>query len=116
MTLALELLAAVGLVGWPVGISGYLLARRWMRDCQKCRIIIAVKGRVQLDASLVEWLAWNKALPKREQGRGGVIFQHSAVRVALARPKIGAPAAEVKTRKVRGRKRQAAQPVETIGA
>ena len=103
--------AAIGLAGWPIGISGYMLARRWARDCQKCRIIIAVKGRVQLDASLVEWLSWNKALPKREQGRGGVIFQHSHVRVALARPKIGAPAATTTTRKV---KTEPAKPVEVV--
>ena len=95
------IVGAVGLLGWIVGVMGYRTAREWARDCQKCRIIIAVKGRVQLDASLVEWLSWNKALPKREQSRGGIIFQHSHVRVALARPKIGAPAAKTETRTVK---------------
>lgn len=79
---------AFGLVGLLVGFTCWRLLRAWIRDCRECRILIAVKGRVRLDAPLVEWLAWNKALPKRERGRGGVIFQHNGVRVALARPKV----------------------------
>jgi hypothetical protein len=106
-------LAAFGLAGWVVGVSGWMLARRWARDCRKCRIIIARKGRVVLDASLVEWLAWNKALPKREQSRGGIIFHANGIQVALARPKIGAPAASAKTRVVKDAPAKAA---EVIGA
>ncbi len=83
MTNPVEIAALVfGLVGLLVGYAGWRLARQWQRDCQEARILIAVKGRVRLDAPLVEWLAWNKALPKREQGRGGIIFQHNGVRVA----------------------------------
>jgi hypothetical protein len=96
---------AFGVAGLALGLAGWRLARQWQRDCQEARIIIAVKNRVKLDAPLVEWLAWNKALPKREQGRGGVIFQHNGVRVALARPKVmantGAVAAVAKTRTVK---------------
>lgn len=78
----------IGTLGVLFGLACYRIARMWQRDCREARIIIAVKNRVQLDAPLVEWLAWNKALPKRERGRGGIIFQHSGVRVALARPKV----------------------------
>lgn len=85
--------------------SCYSLARRWARDCAQCRIIIARKGKVALDASLVEWLSWNRALPRRERGRGGVIFAANGVQVALARPKVGAPAAKTETRTVREKDR-----------
>jgi hypothetical protein len=98
----LELVSfSVGIVGLLFGITGVRLARQWSRDCTKCRIIIAKKGRVVLDASLVEWLSWNKALPHREQARGGIIFHASGISVALARPKIGAPSATAKTQTVK---------------
>ena len=92
---------AVGAFGVVFGASAWALARRWAHDCATCRIIIARKGKVQLDAPLTEWLAWNRALPKRERSRGGVIFQANGVQVALARPKIGAPAAKTETRTVK---------------
>lgn len=100
MILELVLALAAGL-GFLYGTAAYLLARRWARDCSECRIIIARKNRVQLDAPLTEWLAWNRALPKRERGRGGIIFQSNGIRVALARPKIGAPSATTETRTVK---------------
>lgn len=90
---------AFGVVGLLVGANGYWLARRWYRDCSRCRILIARKGRVVLDASLVEWLSWNKALPHREQSRGGIIFHANGIQVALARPKIGPAASTQKTTK-----------------
>lgn len=97
--MTLELIALiVGAVGLGVGLLGFRTARTWRRDCRQCRIIIARKSRVVLDAPLTEWLAWNKALPNREQSRGGIIFRESGISVALARPKIGAAAAKTKTR------------------
>jgi hypothetical protein len=87
---------ALGLLGWPLGISGWLLARRWDRDCSQCRILIAIKGKVKMDTPLVELLAWNRSLPLRERARGGVIFTHNGVSFALARPKVMANAGVVK--------------------
>lgn len=104
-------LAGLGIV---LGVSGYYLAWRWARDCRKCRILIARKGKVVLDATLVEWLAWNKALPHRERARGGIIFHANGIQVALARPKIGAPSATTKTRTLKGDAKPA-PPVEVIG-
>lgn len=88
-------------LGLAFGAAAWLLARRWARDCSECRIIIARKGRVVLDAPLTEWLAWNRALPRRERSRGGVIFHDRGIQVALARPKIGAPSAKVEQRTVK---------------
>lgn len=100
--MVLELvLAGVTLLALVLAANCYWLARRWSHDCAECRIIIARKGRVQLDAPLVEWLAWNRALPRRERDRGGIIFQANGIQVALARPKIGAVAATTETRKVK---------------
>ncbi len=90
----------VGALGILLGASGWALARRWERDCRECRILIGRKGKVVLDAPLTEWLQWNKALPKRERSRGGIIFHANGIQVALGRPKIGAPSAKVETRKV----------------
>lgn len=90
-----------GALGSLLGVAGWRLARRWARDCAACRIIIARKGKVVLDAPLTEWLSWNRALPTREQSRGGIVFMANGVQVALARPKIGAPVASVETRKVK---------------
>lgn len=101
----LLIVAGVGALGWPLGIASWLLARRWARDCRECRILIAVKGKVKLDAPLVEVLAWNRALPRRERARGGIIFSHNGVSFGLARPKVMANAgvvkAETKTRTVK---------------
>jgi hypothetical protein len=94
------LLAVVAVVGFAFGVNGWLLARRWQTDCSKCRIIIGRKGKVVLDAPLTEWLSWNKALPKREQSRGGIVFNANGIQVALARPKIGPPTATTEHRKV----------------
>jgi hypothetical protein len=80
-----------GALGVLLGIAGWSMARRWQKACQRCRIIIARKGKVVLDAPLVEWIAWNEALPSRERDRGGVIFMDRGIQVALARPKL-APA------------------------
>lgn len=92
----LELVAfTAAALGIAFGAAAWHLARTWAKDCQECRIIIARKGRVVLDAPLTEWLAWNKALPKRERSRGGVIFHDRGIQVALGRPKIGAPSAKV---------------------
>lgn len=95
------LLAAVAALGWLLAVAAWLLARRWATDCQRCRIIIARKGKVVLDASLVEWLAWNRALPRRERSRGGIIFAANGVQVALGRPKVPAPGATQETRTVK---------------
>jgi hypothetical protein len=92
---------AFGALGVLLGVAGWMLARRWARDCAACHIIIARKGKVVLNAPLTEWLAWNRALPKRDRGRGGTIFMANGVQVALARPKIGAASATVETRKVK---------------
>lgn len=97
--LELVLLAAAVLAS-AFAANCYLLARRWARDCAQCRIIIARKGRVVLDAPLTEWLAWNRALPRRERARGGVIFHDRGIQVALARPKIGAASAKSETKTV----------------
>lgn len=95
------ILAVVAVLAVAFGVNCYLLARRWSKDCAQCRILIARKGKVVLDASLVEWIAWNRALPKRERGRGGTIFAANGIQVALARPKIGAASATTETRKVK---------------
>lgn len=101
MTL-LDLVAyVVGIVGLAIGVGGWRLAHRWAKDCRECRIIIAEKSRVVLDASLVEWLSWNRALPHRERSRGGIIFRARGISVALARPKLGAAATSQKTRTVK---------------
>ena len=104
--LVLELAAlAFGVAGVTLGVAGWLLARRWARDCAECRILIAVKGKVKLDAPLVEVLAWNRALPHRERARGGIIFQHNGVAFGLARPKVmantGVEKAQAKTSTVK---------------
>jgi hypothetical protein len=103
----LELAAfAAAALGIMFGAAAWLLARRWARDCQECRIIIGRKGKVVLDAPLTEWLAWNRALPKRERSRGGIIFHANGIQVALARPKI--PAAGSATTETRTIKSKAA--------
>lgn len=104
---------AVGALGLAAAANFYWLAHRWARDCAKCRILIARKGRVVLDASLVEWLSWNRALPHREQSRGGIIFHANGIQVALARPKIGQAATTQKTTK--GEKPKADAGTELVG-
>ena len=90
----------IAALGAGFGLYGIRLSRQWVRACKQCHIIIAIKGRVALNANLIEWLAWDKAMPAREGGKGGVIFRHSNVSVALARPKYGPAATSQKTRVV----------------
>ena len=95
----LELVSyGVGALGILFGASAWVLARRWAQECQLTRIVIARKGRVALDAPLTEWIAWRKALPKRERSKGTVVFSANGVQVALARPTIGPAATTQKTR------------------
>ena len=90
-------LAVVAALSFGLAVNCYLLARRWARDCAKCRILIARKGKVVLDAPLTEWLAWNRALPRRERARGGVVFMDRGIQVALARPTIGPAGAKTES-------------------
>lgn len=87
----------VGALGLAFGANCYWIAHRWARDCKACHIIIARKGRVALNAPLTEWLAWNRALPYRDRGKGGIIFHANGIQVALARPKFGPDASTQKT-------------------
>ena len=94
----LELVAfSVGALGLLFGASAWILARRWSQECQLTRIVIARKGRVALDAPLTEWIAWRRALPKRERAKGTIVFSANGVQVALARPTIGPAATSQKT-------------------
>jgi len=91
---------AFGVVGVLFGLTGMRLARQWTRDCKRCRILIARKGKVVIDAPLAEWLQWEKNMPQREEARGGVIFSAYGVAVAIARPKAPAPGVSQETRVV----------------
>lgn len=80
------LLAAAGAAGILFGLVCYGELRRWARQCQRARIAIAHKRRVQLEAPLVEWLEWSNALGRDESARGRIIYRNGPVSVAILKP------------------------------
>lgn len=84
----------------------YLELYRWARQCQQARIAIAFKGRVQLQAPLVEWLGWANLLAADEGSRGRVIYRANKVSVAILRPR---PVGRTRAAVLRGRRRWASR-------
>lgn len=58
-----------GLVGVLFGGACYLNTRKWARLCQRSRIVIAYNRKVQLDATLLEFIGWITSLDKEKRGR-----------------------------------------------
>jgi hypothetical protein len=79
-------LAGAAVLGLLFGLRCYLELRRWARICQRVRIAIAHKQRVQLDAPLTEWIAWANGLGRDEASRGRVLYRNGHVSVAILKP------------------------------
>lgn len=76
----------VGILGFAFGVKCYLELWRWAKQCQRARIVIAHKKRVQIDAPLTDWLAWANQLGGDQKERGRVVYTSSYTRVAILRP------------------------------
>lgn len=83
---------------WAItGLSLLFAARcyrelwKWAKMCQRAHIVIATKGRVQIDASLAEWLGWANQL-KGSEANGRVVYRNLKVSVAILKQSKGTTA------------------------
>lgn len=81
----------VGVLGLLFGANCYYHLWRWARDCQYARIAISFKGKVALDAPLVEWLLWSRKVRKdigrdRRRSKGRVVYRQRETAVAVTAP------------------------------
>lgn len=109
---ALDVIAlTVGVLGTAFGARCYLELWRWAKQCQNARIVIAHKRKVQLQAPLVEWLAWANQLGKDEASHGRTVYRFANASVSIARiAPAGHPIRRAVSR-VRGARKQTKHPV-----
>lgn len=88
---------AFGVAGIAFGISCYLNTRKWARLCKRSRIVIAYNRRVQLNATLLEFIDWITSL--EDGARGREIYRGNKVSVSIL--KQNTVHSETKTKTVR---------------
>lgn len=76
----------VAVIGITFGIRCYVELWRWAKQCQNARIVVGHKKRVQIDAPLVDWLAWANQLNDDQKGRGRIVYRNGYTAVAIMRP------------------------------
>lgn len=76
-------------LGWAAAAWSYYQLQRWARDC-KMRIAISYKGKVKIDAPLVEWMLWGRQAAKdraaRKVGPAKMLFHGGGTSVAIVQP------------------------------
>lgn len=83
-----SVIAALGL--W-FGATCYWRLWRFARECQQARIVIAKKGRVTLNAPVVEWLLWIRLLDKDKESNGRMIYNYAGTSVSIIKKSFGLP-------------------------
>jgi hypothetical protein len=73
-------LAVLG-VAWA--ITMYYKLWQWARQCQHARIVVAWKGKVQLNAPILEWMLWANLLDQDKDANGRVVYMNGGTRVAI---------------------------------
>lgn len=76
---------AFGVIGVVYGLRCYRELWKWARQCQHARIAIAYKGRVKLQAPLVEWLLWCNMLDKDKDSNGRVVYSMGGTSIAITK-------------------------------
>lgn len=86
-----------GMLGFTFGVACYLNTRKWARLCQRSRIVIAYNRRVQLNATLLEFIDWITSLDDGARGREIYRVHKMSVSIVKADP---LDAAKTKTKTV----------------
>lgn len=81
------LLAAFGVV---FGFSCYYQLWKFARQCQQVRIAVAQKGRVKLNAPVLEWLLWSNMLDQDKDSNGRMIVNLNGVSVSIIKKSFNA--------------------------
>jgi hypothetical protein len=63
----------------------YLELWRWARQCQHARIAVSYKGKVQLQAPILEWILWANQLDLDKDSNGRVVWRSDKTAVAIAK-------------------------------
>jgi hypothetical protein len=83
---ALDIAAfAFGALGIGLAAWFYVHLYRWAKQCQRARIVIAHKQKVQMNAPLTEVLSWANMLERDEASRGRIVYRHAHASVAIVR-------------------------------
>lgn len=74
-----------GVLGVAYAVTLYYELWKWARECQHSRILLTYKGKVKLNAPLVEWLLWIRQLDKDKDNNGRVVYTYGGTAVAIVK-------------------------------
>lgn len=72
-----------GIVGSAFGTICAIRLLQWERQLRGARIAIAYKGRVKLQAPLIDWLKWANSLDNDKTTTGRPIYKANATTVVI---------------------------------
>ena len=72
-----------GVLGVAYSITCYYELWKWARECQHSRIVLTYKGKVKINAPIVEWLLWIRQLDKDKDNNGRVMYTYGGTQVAI---------------------------------
>lgn len=100
MTTLSWLALGFGVLGVTFGVRCYVELWRWAKQCQRARIVVAYNRKVQLDASLAEWLGWVNQLDGQD-ANGRVVYRNVKVSVAILKRKAKDTTAKTTVKTIR---------------
>lgn len=81
--------SALAIIGISYGFLCYYKLWKFARQCQQARIVVAQKGRVRLNAPLLEWLLWCNMLDQDKDANGRMILNLSGMSVSIIKKSFG---------------------------
>lgn len=88
----------LGLIGLSFGLLCALRLYRWERQLRGGRIAIAYKGKVKLNAPLIDWFNWINSLDRDRNATGHTIYKLGSTTVAILK-RLPPPKAKSTVRK-----------------
>lgn len=83
ITIVLDLLGIIGIVG---GVICARQLRRWERQLQGARVVIAYKGKNKMTPRLLDFLRWANQLDSDKALNGQVIYKLGGTTLAIIKP------------------------------
>lgn len=81
----------LGLLGLAYGFTCYYKLWQFARQCQLARIVVAQKGRVRLNAPILEWLLWCNMLDRDKDANGRMLLNLNGMSVSIVKKSFSEP-------------------------
>lgn len=75
--------AIAAFVAVAFAIKFYFELWKWAKQCQNARIAIAYKGRVKINAPILEWLLWTNLMDRDKDAKGRQMYGMGGTNIAL---------------------------------